>query len=45
MLKLSLFIGKVLLNLETKVAKLETTNEKLADVYEQAEDTEAAEQF
>lgn len=45
MLKLSLSIGKVLLNLETKLVRLETANDKLAEAYEQAEDTEAAEQF
>ena len=45
MLKLSLSIGKVLLNLETKLVRLETTNDKLAEAYEQAEDTDAAEQF
>ena len=45
MLKLSLSIGKVLLNLETKLVRLETANDKLAEAYEQAEDTDAAEQF
>ena len=45
MLKLSLSIGKVLLNLETKLVRLETANDKLAEAYDQAEDTDAAEQF
>ena len=45
MLKLSSLIGKVLLNLETKLVRLETANDKLAEAYEQAEDTDAAEQF
>jgi len=45
LLKLSFSIGKVLLNLETKLTRLETANEKLVEAYEQAEDTEAAKQF
>ena len=45
MLKLNLSIGKVLLNLETKLVRLETANDKLAEAYKQAEDTDAAEQF
>jgi len=45
LLKFKFLIGKVLLNLETKLTRLETTNEKLAEAYEQAKDTEAAEQF
>ena len=44
-LKLSLSIGKVLLNLETKLKRLETANDKLAEAFGQGEDTEAAEQF
>ena len=44
-LKLSLSIGKVLLNLETKLKRLETANDKLAEAFEQGEDMEAAEQF
>ena len=38
-------IRKVLLNLETKLARLESANDKLADAYEQNEETQAAEQF
>ena len=45
MLKLTLSIGKVLLNLETKLTSLETANDKLAEAYKQAGETEAAEQF
>ena len=44
-LKLTLSIGKALLNLETKLTRLETANDKLAEAYEQAGETEAAEQF
>ena len=36
-------IGKVLLNLETKLARLEAMNEKLMEPYDQSTDTEAAE--
>lgn len=45
MLKLSLSTGKVLLSLETKLARLETANDKLAEALEQEENTEALEQF
>ena len=38
-------IGKVLLNLEMKLSRLELANEKLSEAYEQANDTEGAEQF
>ena len=38
-------IGKVLLNLEMKLSRLELANEKLGEAYEQANDTEGAEQF
>jgi len=38
-------IKKILLNLETKLSRLETANEKLADAYDQSDDVEAAEQF
>ena len=38
-------IGKVLLNLKTKLARLEVANDKLADAYEQSEKTDAAEQL
>ena len=44
MLKLSLSTSKVLLSLETKLARLETANDKLVEALEQAEDHEAAEQ-
>ena len=42
-----LLVGKVLLkfNLETKLARLEATYEKLVEVYNQGIDTEAAVQF
>jgi len=40
-----LLVGKVLLNLETKLARLEATNEKLVEAYDQSSDTKAAEQF
>ena len=45
MLKLNLSIGKVLLNLQTKLARLETANDKLVEALEQTEDTAASEQF
>ena len=45
MLKLSLSTGKVLLSLETKLARLETANDKLAEALEQEENMEALEQF
>ena len=38
-------IGKVLLNLETKLARLEAANDKLADAYEQSEETDTSEQL
>ena len=38
-------IGKVLLNLETKLTRLEAINEKLMEAYDQSTDTEAAENF
>lgn len=38
-------VGKVILNLETKLSRFEATNKKLVEVYEQSSDTEAAEQF
>ena len=40
-----LAIGKVLLNLETKLSRLELANEKLNEAYEQNSDLEGAEQF
>ena len=38
-----LMLGKVLMNLEVKLGRLETANEKLIDVYEQNEDSEGTE--
>lgn len=40
-----LSISKVILNLETKLARLEAANEKLADAIEQSEDTSLTEEF
>lgn len=40
-----LSIGRVILNLETKLARLEAANEKLVDALEQSEDTSSAEEF
>ena len=40
-----LVIGKVLLNLETKLSRLEIANDKLIEAYEQNNDNEGAEQF
>jgi len=40
-----LVIGKMLLNLETKLARLENANDKLAEAYEQNNGNEGAEQF
>ena len=40
-----LSISRVILNLETKLARLEAANEKLADALEQSEDTSSAEEF
>ena len=38
-------IGKIILNLEKKLSRLEIANERLAEAYEQNEDTAGAEQF
>ena len=38
-------MGKVLLNLEVKLLRLEVANDKLINAYEQNNDTERAEQF
>ena len=38
-------IGKALLNLETKLRRLEATNEKLLEAYDQSTDTETSEHF
>jgi len=38
-------VGKIILNLETKLSRFEATNKKLVEAYEQSSDTEAAEQF
>ena len=40
-----LSISKVILNLETKLARLETANEKLIDALEQSEETTSTEEF
>ena len=40
-----LVIGKVVLNLKTKLMRLEATNEKLIEAYHQGIDKEAVEQF
>ena len=40
-----LVIGKILMNLETKLSRLESTNDKLIEAYEQSNDIEGAEQF
>ena len=40
-----LSIGKVILNLETKLERLETANEKLIDALEQSEETTSTEEF
>jgi len=40
-----MWIGKILLNLKTKLSRFEVTNEKLVEAYEQSSDTEAAEKF
>ena len=45
MLKLNLSIGKLLLNLQTKLARLETANDKLVEALDQTEDTATSEQF
>ena len=44
-MKIHLVAGKVLLNLETKFARVESANDKLVDAYDQSEDTEGAELF
>ena len=38
-------IEKVLLNLETKLSRLESTNDKLIEAYEKNNDNDGAEQF
>ena len=43
--QLCLLVGKVTLNLETKLTRLEVANDKLADAYEAAGNTESARQF
>ena len=44
-LKYLMSVGKVLMNLETKLGRLELANEKLSEAYEQNEDQEGAVQF
>ena len=41
-LKYLMLVGKVLMNLEVKLGRLETANEKLIDAYEQNEDSEVS---
>ena len=43
--QLILSVGKTKLNLETKLKRLETANEKLGDAYEAGGNTESAKQF
>ena len=43
--QLILSVGKTTLDLETKLKRLETANEKLADAYEAGGNTESAKQF
>ena len=43
--RLHMAVGKVLLNLEVKLPRLELANEKLTDAFEQNKDSEGAEQF
>ena len=38
-------VGKIILNLEKRLSRLEMANDKLAEAYEQNEDTDGAEQF
>ena len=38
-------VGKIILNLERRLSRLEMANDKLAEAYEQNEDTDGAEQF
>ena len=38
-------VGKVLINLEVKLGRLESANEKLIEAYEQSKDQEGSEQF
>ena len=42
---LHMAVGKVLLNMEVKLSRLESVNDKLTDVFEQNKDSEGAEQF
>ena len=44
-LKYLMLVGKVLMNLEVKLARLEAANEKLNDAFEQSKDTEGADSF
>lgn len=44
-LKYLMSVGKVLMNLEAKLGRLELANEKLVEAYEQNKDQEGAEQF
>ena len=40
-----LVVGKVLVSLETKLARLESANDNFIEAYEQSNDNEGAEQF
>ena len=44
-IKIHVVAGKLLLNLETKFARVESANDKLVDAYDQSEDTEGVELF
>ena len=44
-LKYLMLVGKVLMNLEVKLGRLEAANEKLNDVFEQNKDTEGTDSF
>ena len=43
--RLCLSVGKVTINLETKLSRLEAANDRLADVYDAGSDSEGAKQF
>ena len=44
-MKFCLTIGKVILNMETKLSRLEVANDRLVDAYDNGNDPEAAAQF
>jgi len=43
--KYLMLVGKVLMNLEVKLGRLEAANEKLIEAFDQNEDSDGAEQF